>query len=251
MAHAFRNRSGRFAGAIALLTVALASIGSLVPVLAQEGSGTTLKGGVEERYQGSNAPVYPAAQYTYPAPQMVQPKAAPIQRPPQHQQIRGAVEASPPPVQRQPPPPQRPPMQTSLQQTAPPGVLPPQFLGAWQVQGMRQSVEAAPQYQSGIGNIFTMMNQQIWQIVGNPQSGYALQSNTGVQTQIYVDKVQGRTAYLRYQHPIRNTMAQEAIVMELSADGLSFQGLERISIVKQGEGTRAKVQYSLNGRRQN
>lgn len=179
-------------------------------------------------------PEYPA----YPAPKMVQqaPKAAPPQ------QVRkpiqgGATENVPRPQ----------PMQLKVEQ---PGVLPPAFLGAWQVMGLRSAVEAQPAYQAGIDNIFTGQNAQIWNIRGNPGSGYVLSSDTGAQTQLYIDKVAGNTAFIRYQHPIRNTMAQEAIVMQLSADGRAFQGLERISIVKQGEPQpRAKVTYQLNGRR--
>ncbi|HMP51824.1 MAG TPA: hypothetical protein PKD05_09740, partial [Candidatus Melainabacteria bacterium] len=66
---------------------------------------------------------------------------------------------------------------------------------------------------------------------------------------LFVNKVQGNTAFIRYGHPIKNTMAQEAIVMELSPDGKRFKGLERITIVKQGEPPRAKVTYQLVGQR--
>ncbi len=46
-------------------------------------------------------------------------------------------------------------------------------------------------------------------------------------------------------------MAQEAVVLELQNGGMSFQGLERISIVKEGEPQpRAKVTYQLYGQRQ-
>lgn len=180
-------------------------------------------------------PEYPA----YPAPQMVpqQPRQAPPQ---QRKPIQGSATENARPQQ-----PMR--LQTQVEK---PGVLPPAFLGAWQVMGLRSGVEAQPAYQAGIGNIFTGQNTQIWNIQGNPGSGYVLSSDTGAQTQLYIDKVAGNTAFIRYQHPIRNTMAQEAIVMQLSADGRAFQGLERISIVKQGEPQpRAKVTYQLNGRR--
>ncbi len=180
-------------------------------------------------------PEYPA----YPAPQMVQqqPKQAPQQ---QRKPMQASVQQTARPQQ---------PMQLQAQ-VEKPGVLPPAFLGAWQVMGLRSAVEAQPAYQAGIGNIFTGQNAQIWNIQGNPGSGYVLSSDTGAQTQLYIDKVAGNTAFIRYQHPIRNTMAQEAIVMQLSADGRAFQGLERISIVKQGEPQpRAKVTYQLTGRR--
>ena len=72
--------------------------------------------------------------------------------------------------------------------------------------GSRQKIEALPQYQPGIGNIFTVNNSQYWQIGGSPQQGYQLSSNTGVRTQIFVDKVQGNTAFLRYQHQIKNIL---------------------------------------------
>jgi hypothetical protein len=37
--------------------------------------------------------------------------------------------------------------------------------------------------------------------------------------------------------------------MQLQQGGAQFDGLERISIVKQGEGVRAKVEYNLVGHR--
>lgn len=164
-----------------------------------------------------------------------------------------------------PPPPRRP-IQASVQQNqqnqqnqqrplqasvVAPGVLPNEFLGVWQVAGNRQSVDAQPQYQQGINGIFSQNTGNIWQIQGSPQQGYTLTTDTGVSTQLVVDKVQGGTAYLRYQHQIRNTVAQEAIVMMLGSGGAQFSGLERISIVKQGEPQpRAKVTYQLAGRRQ-
>lgn len=222
----------------ALLALICASSGA--SALAQQ---KTFELGAETKQYLENPPAYPEYP-AYPAPQMVpqQPKPA---------------------VQRPPTPPRQP-MQTGIQQNSrppqqpmqlnagvqKPAALPPAFLGAWQVGGIRSGVEAQPQYQQGIGGIFQVQNAQIWNIQGNPGSGYVLSSDTGVQTQLYVDKVSGNTAFIRYQHPIRNTMAQEAIVMQLSADGRSFSGLERISIVKQGEPQpRAKVTYQLTGRR--
>ncbi|MGH9554162.1 MAG: hypothetical protein ACRD3W_32590, partial [Terriglobales bacterium] len=63
--------------------------------------------------------------------------------------------------------------------------------------------------------------------------------------------VEGGTAFIRYQHPISKTMAQEAIVMSLVPGGIQFNGLERISIVKEGMAQpRAKVTYQLMGSRQ-
>jgi hypothetical protein len=128
--------------------------------------------------------------------------------------------------------------------------LPAGFLGAWNVQGRRSKVEAQPQFQAGAERSFNMSNQQIWQITGNP-GNYALNSNTGISTPIYVDKVSGSTAFIRYQHQVGNTMAQEAIVMALQPGSAQFNGLERISIVKQGlPEPRAKVTYQLIGTRQ-
>lgn len=129
--------------------------------------------------------------------------------------------------------------------------LPPSFLGRWAVQGRKTNFEAMqPQYQAADG-IFAPQTQNVWNIVGNPQSGYAFSNDMGVKSQLYVDKVEGSRAFIRYQHPIKNTMAQEAIVLEVSPDGSQLNGMERISIVKQGEGgPRAKVTYQLNGFKQ-
>lgn len=130
------------------------------------------------------------------------------------------------------------------------GYLPPQFLGVWQVMGSRSGAEAQPQYQAGIDSIFAATTSNTWRIQGNQQQGYVLATDTGVQTALMVE-TQGNTAILRYQHPIKNTMAQEALVMQLLPGGAQFDGLERISIVKQGEpAPRAKVTYKLIGRRQ-
>jgi hypothetical protein len=127
--------------------------------------------------------------------------------------------------------------------------LPPPFLGVWQVHGQRTGVEALPEFQAAAQQAFTISNDQTWNISGN-QGNYTLGSNTGITTPLYVDKVQGNTAFVRYQHPVGNTMAQEAIVMSLRSGGAQFDGLERISIVKQGlPQPRAKVTYQLMGTR--
>lgn len=129
--------------------------------------------------------------------------------------------------------------------------LPASFLGRWAVQGRKTNFEAMqPQYQAADG-IFAPQTQNVWNIVGNPQSGYAFSNDMGVKSQLFVDKVEGSRAFIRYQHPIKNTMAQEAIVLEVTPDGSQLNGMERISIVKQGEGgPRAKVTYQLNGFKQ-
>jgi len=166
--------------------------------------------------------------------------------PKKEKKIKASIEqtAPPPPLQRMQPQPQQQMMQPVQ------GVLPPQFLGRWQVLGNRSSVEAQPQYQSGMDSIFSMTTSNMWNIQGSPEQGYMLSTDTGVSTPLMV-QTQGNTAILRYQHPIRNTVAQEALVMQLGPNGAQFEGLERISIVKQGEpGPRAKVTYKLIGRRQ-
>lgn len=215
------------------------------------GSSEPFKLGVEQKdymQQQQQVPAYPS----YPSyPTYAQKTPAPVMK------GQAAIKA---PVQQ--PPKRQPPMQAAVQQNqipqrplqaqvAAPGVLPNEFLGVWQVLGSRQNVEAQPQYQQGIDGIFSATTSNTWQIQGNPQQGYVLATDTGVSTQLVVDKVQGNTAFLRYQHQIKNTVAQEAIVMMLDGGGATFSGLERISIVKQGEPQpRAKVTYKLMGRRQ-
>ncbi len=129
-------------------------------------------------------------------------------------------------------------------------VLPPSFLGVWNVIGQRVKVEALPEYQSNAENAFALNTNNTWQFSGNPANGYLMSSNTGIRTQLTVDKVQGNTAFIRYQHPIKNTMAQEAVVISLQGNNDRFTGLERISIVKQGQTPRAEVTYQLSGFRQ-
>ncbi len=195
--------------------------------------------GVQENIQGM-----PNANSAYPAPQMIlTPGAAATQRTP-----------SP-----------KPPSTFSgnasqftnrvNQETFSSGVtavaLPPPFLGVWQVHGQRTAVQALPEFQASAEQAFTPNNDQIWNISGNQAAGYTLGSNTGISTALIVDKIQGNTAFVRYQHPVGKTMAQEAIVMSLLPGGRQFEGLERISIVKEGlPQPRAKVTYQLNGTRQ-
>jgi hypothetical protein len=205
---------------------------SFVPALAQAET-PTLKGGVsDQQYLPSNS-----SGSSYPAPQMVAPQTPTYQPPPPRKQLHGGANTSSPPV---------------LQSGAATQVtLPPAFMGVWNVQGRRQKVEALPEFQEGAERAFSVSNQQIWTIQADQSGGYLLGSNTGIQTPLYVDKVVGTTAYLRYQHPVGKTMAQEAIVMSLAGGGAQFNGLERISIVKEGlPQPRAKVTYQLIGNRQ-
>jgi hypothetical protein len=176
---------------------------------------------------------------SYPAPQMVNPP--PMRAGAASNSLQGGASNFAPPARP------RPPMAASVQRV----VLPPAFLGAWFVQGERTKVDAQPEFQEGAERAFAMNNNQVWTIRGNPTSGYTLGSNTGIETALIVDKVKGTTAFIRYQHPVGNTMAQEAIVMNVMEGGAQFQGLERISIVKQGlPQPRAKVTYQLLGQRQ-
>jgi hypothetical protein len=202
-----------------------------IPVLAAD----PYKLGVEEKgYIEGNG--YPS----YPSPQMV-PNPQPIQGGASNNSFQGG--ASRGTTATRP----REPLNAGIKRV----VLPPAFLGAWLVQGQRTKVEAMPEFQQGAEEAFALNNNQVWSISGNANSGYMLGSNTGVQTALIVDKVQGTTAFIRYQHPVGNTMAQEAIVMKLAPGGVQFEGLERISIVKQGlTQPRAKVTYQLFGQRQ-
>lgn len=180
----------------------------------------------------------------YPSPQMVQTptysgnvqkkeKPAPKKKPAMQ---AGVADSAPP--QRA--------LQASIRQDQ---VLPQGFMGSWLVSGLRKDIKAKPEYQAAIPTIFQEQTQDVWTITGSP-GGYAFANNQGVKSAIYVDKVENGTAFIRYQHPIKNTMAKEAIVMQMVPGGMQFNGLERISIVKQGEaGSRAEVTYQLMGRR--
>jgi len=195
-----------------------------------------LKGGIEERGYNSQ-PMSGYADYpAYPAPKMMplQGQAAQTTSRP----MQGGVQQSAPPP--------RPPIQAGVQKVQ----LPPQFLGLWNVQGQRTKVQAQPEFQAGAERSFAMSTQNTWEIGGNPVSGYTMGSNSGVKTPLVVDQVQGNTAFIRYQHPVGNTMAQEAIVMSLQPGGAQFSGLERISIIKENQPPRAQVTYQLTGFRQ-
>jgi len=143
---------------------------------------------------------------------------------------------------------QRRPLQAQIQKKV---ALPPAFLGSWLVQGQRTGIEAQPQFQNGIEGLFAGGTRNTWNIAGSPQQGYQMSNDQGVSTTLTIYKVMNNQAFIRYQHPIGKTMAQEAIVMELQNGGASFQGLERISIIKDGQQPpRAKVTYQLYGQRQ-
>jgi hypothetical protein len=130
-------------------------------------------------------------------------------------------------------------------------VLPPPFLGIWNVNGQRIKIDALPEFQQSAQTAFSPATTNTWEITGNPNNGYSLGSNTGVKTQLIVDRVQGSQAFIRYAHPIGNTVAQEAIVMQLAPGGQRFTGLERISILKEPHvPPRAQVTYQLSGFRQ-
>lgn len=203
--------------------------------------------GVEQRGQGQNyAPVSSGAYYT---PQAIQPIAQPVQqRPPmQGNASSGRMQGG---AQQNRPPAQRPPMQMGVQSVA----LPPAFMGSWLVIGQRSAVEAkTPEFQQQAAGAFQTNTRNIWNISGNPQQGYAMSNDMGVQTSLKIMKVAGQQAVIFYQHPMGKSgtvMAQEQIIMELQNGGANFSGFEKISINKQGEGVRATVKYSLSGQRQ-
>ena len=129
-------------------------------------------------------------------------------------------------------------------------VLPAGFIGSWMVKGRRSKVEAEPEFQSAAQGAFAPNTSNGWNITGSPGSGYQLQSDSGISTQLWVYKVQGNTAFIRYQHPIKNTMAQEVVVITLAPGGSQFTALEQVAIVKKGEPARAKVTYQLVGQRE-
>lgn len=176
--------------------------------------------------------------YDYPAPQAIQPINGGVQR---QQPRRPPMQAN---VQQQQ---QRAPIQANIQKEV---ALPPGYLGTWRVAGQKGAVEALPEFQAVVSGpeIFAPSTNNTWQISGQP-GNYSM-GNGQINTQFYVDKVgPDGTAFIRYQHPIKNTMAQEAIVLTLAPGGMQFNGLERISIVKDRV-TRAKVTYQLMGQRQ-
>lgn len=178
---------------------------------------------------------YVPQEQAYPAPQMVNPPMQGGTSLNRQTPLQGETDAGSQP------------MRASTRQV----VLPNDFLGVWTVSGQRTKVEAQPEFAAGAQRAFAQSTNNTWQIRGNASSGYSLSSSTGASMPLIVDKVEGQTAFIRYQHPIGNTMAQEAVVMQLVSGNVQFNGLERISIVKQGlPEPRARVTYKLVGRRQ-
>lgn len=193
-------------------------------------------GAEQKQYNGdASYPAYPQ----YPTPQAM-PAPRPMNAGVREDVPRRPINAG---VQQDAPP-RRPPIQLQAQRV----VLPASFLGSWNVSGQRTKVEALPEFQAGAEAVFAPNTNNVWNIGGDPNSGYSMSNDQGVSTQLVVDKVEGNTAFIRYQHPIKNTVAGEAIVMSLVPGGAQFNGLERVSISKQGQ-VRAKVTYQLVGRR--
>lgn len=225
--------------ALALLTAPLA----LFP---QAASAEPFQLGVEQRGQGQSYAPVPSG--SYPAPQAIQPITQPMQqRPPmQGNANSGRMQAG----AQQNQPQQRPMLQAGTQNVA----LPPAFMGSWLVIGQRSAVEAkSPEFQQQAAGAFQTNTRNIWNISGNPQQGYAMSNDMGVQTSLKIMKVAGQQAVIFYQHPMGKSgtvMAQEQIIMELQNGGARFTGFEKIAINKQGEGIRATVKYSLSGQRQ-
>ncbi|HEY9774997.1 MAG TPA: hypothetical protein V6C81_14630 [Planktothrix sp.] len=176
--------------------------------------------------------------YSYPAPQMVQ--QAPM----------SATVRSSPPInlnaqQSYQPPPSRP-IQLNATKTQ---VLPKGYMGSWRVLGQRSKVEAKPEFEQTAQTAFAMTTNNTWTITGSAQGGYTM-GNGEMQCAIMVDKIgPDGTAFIRYQHQVGHTMAQEALILTLTNNGMSFNGLERISIVKENEPPRAKITYQLQGQR--
>lgn len=224
----------------------LSALGLVLLLQVPSNAQAPFKLGVEEKGYLNDDPYGGGAQY--PSPQYVG----------DPQPLKGGAQHTEKPKKKQAPPQLKPqvPVQAAVPQQRPMNVgiqqsvqLPAGFMGSWLVSGQRTQVQAQPQFQQAVGSIFAEQTQNVWNITGDPSSGYAFSNDSGVKSAIFVDKVSGDTAFIRYQHPIKNTMAQEAIVMQLVPGGAQFNGLERISIVKQGEPPRAQVTYQLMGRR--
>lgn len=230
---------------IAVLLSAMIALGTTAAIAQSSGGSSSPTkafslGATDNEY--NPGPSYPDP-VAYPAPHMVQQPAHLAPAPPPKQKPMQAA------VQQTVVPP-RPQYHAQVQQQAPPpGVLPGQFMGNWNVLSSRAKIEARPELQDRVANAYPMSMSQTWSIGGQP-GRYSMNSSSGVSS-VQVGNCTASVAYIRYQHQVINTMAQEAIVMQLSPDGRSFQGMERITIVKPGEpGPRFVVTYNLMGQRQ-
>lgn len=189
---------------------------------------------------------------TYATPTMVpQPKPKKLKATVEHKEAPPRPQQ---PLQSQRPMPAMQPMMPVQQPQD--NFLPPQFLGRWSVAGMQSGVEVMDWFQQKTGATpekvranFSPNNQQTWTIQGSPQQGYVMQSDTGATTPLMVQTQSANIAIIKYQHQVYNSVANEAIVMQLGPDGVQFDGLESITIQKPGEQPRFKVKYKLVGRR--
>lgn len=250
-------------GARLLCSCTAAVIVSVFPFLnASADNGQPIQGGVSTTTTRQTPAVY-VPEYNYPKfipkalpkPQPPKPKEKPKEKPKILNASASMMQPQQPKPAPQPPAPK--PMAplkagTTVNRapSAPPGVLPNEFLGQWSVLGNRQGIQALPQYGGEVGKIFAPTTSDTWIIRGNPQQGYTLTTSTGVTTGLQIGRCQGSTAWIRYSHPIRNTSSIETICMQLAPGGASFSGSTNIAIQKAGERQpRCQVKYSLSGRR--
>ncbi len=218
--------SWRWAGFLAITTFLLLNLAASAAEPFKLGAEE--KGYIQDPLQGSTS---------YPAPQLMRQTAAPGA-------FQGGIQARPP---LQSTVVQHVPIQAGVQQRV---VLPANFLGVWNVAGQRNKVEAAPELQERVERAYPFTTSDTWVIAGDPNSGYTMGTKTGMKTAIVIDKAQGDTAFIRYEHPVFNTMAQEALVLSLTPGGAQFTGLERVTIIKRNEPPRFRVTYQLIGQRQ-
>lgn len=190
--------------------------------------------GVEQKQMIPGDPSF-QGQSQYPAPQAL-PNPYESGGVRQNAPIQGGLQARPP---------------QQLKGGARGAALPRGFLGTWKVKGrLENSQGSQPKYREALPRVFGANTNNLWTLSGNPKSGYFFSNKMGAKSALYVNKVQGNTAFIRYGHPVGNCTAQEAIVMQLSPNGMQFKGLEQIKIVKKGEPWRFKAKYQLVGVRQ-
>jgi hypothetical protein len=126
--------------------------------------------------------------------------------------------------------------------------LPSMFLKTWYIKCTKQKFDVQPQFEADCKGLPYLGGDTVWTITPDQNSNqYKIFSDADYSVELWVDKVQGQTAFLRFKQVIDAFLIQEAVVMTVSTDGRQFNGLRRLTVCKGNSVPMAKAHYQLSG----
>lgn len=126
--------------------------------------------------------------------------------------------------------------------------LPSIFLKTWHIKCTKQKFDVQPQFEADCKGLPDLGGDTEWTITRDQKSNqYKIFSDADYSVELWVDKVQGQTAFFRFKHLIDAFMIQEAVVMNVSSDGRQFNGLRRLTVCKENSVRMAQAHYQLSG----